>query len=386
MTSRLKAFALRNETQALGQDAAASQSIPQSSRDMRIHRQRQAQNPTLLDTDVESIGDTTYTSESNFQHPADEEQPRPGGDATIRLKKSASHHRKPSPSTSNQNSAPAYHAPISGPLDYTQRYDRKLAGHRETANLGRLDDVTSIPDSIEEPSADAAEHSSSEDDGRCSGIFAKSSSHEQTLQRFTVPLRSGDRDRRQNRTPSPAPAYVKVSRGDHNIARASVSDPQRPRRAIISSNPPKPWNDLDYSAEALASMPYSQLSEQPFDEDPSRSTESTEPFSLETLRDRFYVISAQDASEETKHEERLGFFSNLDIDAHEQAGELILEQFGNIVRGFRDIRRRKRQLARDYERVIAERETKAGERMKELEERTKWLKKQGEDVIRGPNR
>ncbi|MCJ1356344.1 MAG: hypothetical protein MMC33_006339 [Icmadophila ericetorum] len=141
--------------------------------------------------------------------------------------------------------------------------------------------------------------------------------------------------------------------------------------------------ELDYVADQLSQMPYSDLKSQPFNHDPH-----AQPISLPkdltsaSLSEKLsYLASNTDRT--TRDSQQKAFYASLSIDDYEECGSVLVKQLANLVGKFNKLRREKRAAAVEFEAEIAKREEKVREKEKYIEKDLGRLRRMGEDVIRG---
>ena len=141
---------------------------------------------------------------------------------------------------------------------------------------------------------------------------------------------------------------------------------------------------LDYDQVQLSEMTFEELKKQPFDHDP-QALPSTLPNDVanSSLGEKLkYVMSSLKADSE-KGQKRQRFFSSLTIYEHEECGDMIVGQFSDLLKKFKDARQDKRKLAMAYEEEVANREERVRAKRELLEKDLHRLKRAGQDVVRG---
>ena len=161
---------------------------------------------------------------------------------------------------------------------------------------------------------------------------------------------------------------------------AIVDDPRPPPINIPSNNPEtqmpissKRPLELDYLPSDLSKLPYSTLQSQPFEIDPHRPpTQLPSHITTAPLPEKLSYMSSL-PSNDRHHPQNLStpnlttFLSSLPVDQYEECGDLIIEQFSTILNKFKDMRRKKREVARAFEEEIASREADVRERREGVE-------------------
>ncbi|MCJ1240132.1 hypothetical protein MMC14_008132 [Varicellaria rhodocarpa] len=154
-----------------------------------------------------------------------------------------------------------------------------------------------------------------------------------------------------------------------------ADDPRAPPINMPSNNPEtqmpisssKHPLELDYLPSDLSKLPYSTLQSQLFEMDPHRPPPQL-PSHLSTapLPEKLSYMSSL-PSNNRHHPQNPStpnlttFLSSLPMDQYEECGDLIIEQFSTILNKFKDVRRRKREVARAFEEEIASREAEVRE-------------------------
>lgn len=175
--------------------------------------------------------------------------------------------------------------------------------------------------------------------------------------------------------------------GDHyatsHSAGLSVSHATNAQEDFPHPVPKRPFQ-LDYDGVQLSEMSFEELKKQPFDHDP-RALPSTLPpeISNASLAEKLKHIMSALKTDTEKDEKRQRFFSSLTIDEHEECGDLIVEEFGSVVKKFKNARRDNRRLAMAYEDEVANREERVRAKRELLEKDMHRLKRAGQDVISG---
>lgn len=142
--------------------------------------------------------------------------------------------------------------------------------------------------------------------------------------------------------------------------------------------------ELDYTPQEMSGMAYRFLNSESFDHIPKPSA-NTIPSDIvkASLSDKLkHAYELKDR--EDNEAQRSTVFASLTIDQYEETGDLIIEQFSNILGRYKNARRAKREAARELEKEIAQREARVRAKTTAVEEDRKRLKRGAEDVIRGP--
>ncbi|KAL8720300.1 MAG: hypothetical protein Q9225_002812 [Loekoesia sp. 1 TL-2023] len=146
----------------------------------------------------------------------------------------------------------------------------------------------------------------------------------------------------------------------------------------------KAQRGLDYEPKVLASMSYQELAEESFDASPQPISVSDPSLTdKSTLKDKLLYLHSLSGPREQIQLQRQAFFSSLPIDQYEEYGDLMAEQFRQIISKFKDARQQKRSIAREFEDEIAAREKVVDSRKIAVASDLSRLKRAGQDVVRG---
>ncbi|KAL8645176.1 MAG: hypothetical protein Q9210_006858 [Variospora velana] len=139
---------------------------------------------------------------------------------------------------------------------------------------------------------------------------------------------------------------------------------------------------LDYDMKALSEMTYRQLAEEAFDTSPQaphlQDPALTDDSPLENKLLHFHSL---DGPREQIQSHRQAFFSSLNIDQYEECGDIMAEQFGRIISKFKQARRQKRSLAKEFENEVAARERVVESRKVAVTKDLDRLKRTGREVL-----
>ncbi|KFY85785.1 hypothetical protein V500_08130 [Pseudogymnoascus sp. VKM F-4518 (FW-2643)] len=139
-------------------------------------------------------------------------------------------------------------------------------------------------------------------------------------------------------------------------------------------------SNLDFDEETLHKMPYEELRNQSFDENPSQAkkpvTQSlTSP--PQTLSERMGLFKAQSP------EDRAAFLATLSIDEWEEAGQWLMVQFGTVMTKVAAARRERRKIAAAFEEKLAARDAEVREKTDGVTAVLQQMKNGGQDLLRG---
>ncbi|KAL8927537.1 MAG: hypothetical protein Q9208_002342 [Pyrenodesmia sp. 3 TL-2023] len=167
-------------------------------------------------------------------------------------------------------------------------------------------------------------------------------------------------------------------KGDNELAIPPVGIKNQ---KLASSTVPE---GLDYDIKTLPNMSYQQLAEESFDTDPDAS-ELDDPSltSKSTLKEKLLHLHSLDKPREQLQSLRQGFFSSLPINEYEECGDLMAEQFSQVILRFKRARQEKRGVAREFENEVTVREKAVERRKMAVTKDLARLKRAGQDVVQG---
>ncbi|KFY25250.1 hypothetical protein V493_04742 [Pseudogymnoascus sp. VKM F-4281 (FW-2241)] len=139
-------------------------------------------------------------------------------------------------------------------------------------------------------------------------------------------------------------------------------------------------SNIDFDKDTLFNMPYQELENQPFDEDPGRAKTAVSPFltglpiSLNARMELFKTKSA---------EERAEFLATLSLDEWEEAGDWLMHEFSSMMSKIGRARRERRKIAAEFEKKLAARDAEVRDKTDGVTVALKGLKNGGQDLLRG---
>ncbi|KAI4188782.1 MAG: hypothetical protein LQ346_005237 [Caloplaca aetnensis] len=141
---------------------------------------------------------------------------------------------------------------------------------------------------------------------------------------------------------------------------------------------------LDYDVKTLSSMSYQDLAQEPFDTGPS-PTELGDPTLRDesTLKEKLLHLHSLEKPREQLQSLRQGFFSSLPIEQYEECGDLMAEQFSQIILKFKQARQQKRSIAKEFEDEVTVRQEAVEKRKMAVTKDLARLKRAGQDVVQG---
>lgn len=121
---------------------------------------------------------------------------------------------------------------------------------------------------------------------------------------------------------------------------------ERPESQVFREEP------LDYDLEELYNKDYASLKGEPFDHNPH-----AQPFVIPGLPDTAVLSDKLMRLNGAEPQAQASFFTSLNIDEWEEAGDWFLDRFGETIKRLKDVRKEKRKAARAFEDEIEVRET-----------------------------
>jgi len=177
------------------------------------------------------------------------------------------------------------------------------------------------------------------------------------------------KDQGQVEVPGPETGQKMVDKS----AKPQAKKPESRKRAL----------GLDYTPEELSGMPYKLLNSESFDHIPNHGTgiipRNIAKASLPEKLKYAYELKGREDSEA----QRNAVFASLTIEQYEETGDLIIEQFSNILGRYKDARRAKREAAREFEKEIGQREERVRGKFIAVKQDLDRLRRGAEDVVRG---
>lgn len=131
----------------------------------------------------------------------------------------------------------------------------------------------------------------------------------------------------------------------------------------------------DYADEELVGMAYSQLREQPFDDDPAKKQQVVGPLSGDGLPAKLEHFKEQ------REDEQRQLFMQMSVSDWERTGDWFLEQFGQVANKLQEARRSKRVVIEGLETEIAKREESVRIRTESITQKLVKIKQKGEDML-----
>lgn len=135
---------------------------------------------------------------------------------------------------------------------------------------------------------------------------------------------------------------------------------------------------LDYDEEILFKMNYSELHGESFDFEPRNDPAKQH---LAHLKDSPLEDRLQTAFKELHPNDQIKFFSTLNLEEWEEAGDWFLGQFGDLLKRFKDARRKKRSSAREFEDAIRARDDEISRKRQCVEDHIVEMKGKGQQLL-----
>lgn len=172
------------------------------------------------------------------------------------------------------------------------------------------------------------------------------------------------------RSESPLPADV------HHMNDAPLTSPKHPGHR-------KRPLELDYTPTELSGMTYKLLSSESFDHIPKPNTASLPTkFTEATVTDK--VQKAYDLKDDdARRSYREAIFSHLTIEQYEEAGDILLERFCEVAGRYKEARRSKRNVAKELEIEVAQREQLVRGKTVAIDGDFIGLRQAGQKVVQG---
>ncbi|KAF4984856.1 hypothetical protein FZEAL_9 [Fusarium zealandicum] len=131
----------------------------------------------------------------------------------------------------------------------------------------------------------------------------------------------------------------------------------------------------EYDDQALESMPFTALQEQPFDFDPSKEEQKGIGVNADNLPAR--LDQFRRLSEKEQHD----LFSNMSIEDWEASGEWFVDQFANFMQSLTEARRHKRRIVQEFEKEAANREVAVRIKTEAIDRKLCKMKQDGQRVV-----
>ncbi|KAF9870106.1 hypothetical protein CkaCkLH20_12465 [Colletotrichum karsti] len=172
---------------------------------------------------------------------------------------------------------------------------------------------------------------------------------------------------------TPRASRKKALNREPAVPETSVPPPARKQRDKTRK---RRRDSCDYADDELAEMTYTQLREQPFDDDPAqKSMKTIAPLTGDSLPAKLEHFKGQREAEQKQ------FFMQMTVNDWERSGDWLLEQFGQVAQKLKDARQNKRTMVEQFENEIAKREEAVRLRTESIDKKLSQIKHKGEDML-----
>ncbi|KAI5196708.1 hypothetical protein E4T42_02409 [Aureobasidium subglaciale] len=136
------------------------------------------------------------------------------------------------------------------------------------------------------------------------------------------------------------------------------------------------FEGLDYDKEKLKKMDFDALQREPFD-GPTRedAQEDLSDLASKSLNERLSAVAKFDAQRQKE------FFASLSIEEWEEAGDWFQESFSGVMNNLKAARRKRRELALEFENRVAQRQQAIEKKHGITEEALVGMKRSGSQVL-----
>lgn len=174
---------------------------------------------------------------------------------------------------------------------------------------------------------------------------------------------------------------LRQTRNRVSLPRAQQKGDEDPA-GVRSQAKPRQQIELDYDEEVLfKEKEFTELQSEKYDTDPRRhEQEVSNEFSEGSLAEQLKAVAGVD------HERQKQYFTTLDIDQWEDAGDWFQEQFAKLMKRMKEKRREKRGLALTFEKEIAQRHEQVVGKRKVTDEALAAMKGAGVHVLETPKK
>ena len=141
--------------------------------------------------------------------------------------------------------------------------------------------------------------------------------------------------------------------------------------------------ELDYTPAELSNMTYKLLNSESFDHTPKVTSASLQnEFAEAILKDKIQLAYNLKENEK-RHSQRQALFTNLTLEQYEEAGDLLLEKFSDVVERYKEARRSKRIIAKEFEKEVTQREELVRGKTTAVDRDLTGLRQAGQKVVEG---
>ncbi|KAI1179420.1 extracellular mutant protein 11-domain-containing protein [Nemania sp. FL0916] len=169
--------------------------------------------------------------------------------------------------------------------------------------------------------------------------------------------------------------FARPNKGKAALRESAILRPSPEKRPPATK---KRSLELDYDDGALASMDYTTLKGEAFDFDPAQA-EARSVFEPPrgTLSEKLNHFFAKDEATQAD------FFIKMPVKDWEESGDWFLERFGEIIAGFKEARKEKREIVNAFENEVAERESAVRNKIHGIGQTLADLKAEGQNMMLG---
>ena len=141
--------------------------------------------------------------------------------------------------------------------------------------------------------------------------------------------------------------------------------------------------ELDYTPAELSRMTYKLLNSESFDHIPKVTSASPQnEFPEAILKEK--IQHAYNLKKNGKrHSQRQALFTSLTLEQYEEAGDLLLEKFADVVGRYKEARRSKRIVAKEFEKEVTQREELVRGKITAVDGDLTGLRQAGQKVVQG---
>ncbi|KAL8784805.1 MAG: hypothetical protein Q9195_008885 [Heterodermia aff. obscurata] len=141
--------------------------------------------------------------------------------------------------------------------------------------------------------------------------------------------------------------------------------------------------ELDYTPAELSGMTYKLLNSESFDHIPNVTSASLQhEFPEHKLKEKIQIAYNIKGNDE-RHSQRQALFTNLTLEQYEEAGDLLLQKFSEVVGRYKEARRSKRIAAKELEKEVTQREELVRSKTTAVDGDLTGLRQAGQKVVQG---
>ena len=141
--------------------------------------------------------------------------------------------------------------------------------------------------------------------------------------------------------------------------------------------------ELDYTPGELSRMTYRLLNSESFDHIPKATSASLQNEFPEAILKEKIQLAYNLKENDKRHSQRQALFTNLTLEQYEEAGDLLLEKFSDVVGRYKEARRSKRIVAKDFEKEVTQREELVRGKTTAVDGDLVGLRQAGQKVVQG---